>query len=179
MTPRSLLSLGKRSWTPSNCLAIPCRRCSRSLSTILLKQNSHRFRKPLVAHNTRIHFASTDRPTASDARSLVTRLKNLLLGTAISLTLLLGYAYITDTRASLHLLTPSVLKWVYEDAEDAHEAGNRWLKALYRWGLHPRERGKGDAAGDLSIEVYLLCLLIPNRGLRLRFCTQGIWSYAQ
>jgi len=40
------------------------------------------------------------------------------------------------------------------DAEDAHQAGNRSLKALYTFGLHPRERGNPDANGDLRVEVF-------------------------
>ncbi|KAL8872319.1 MAG: hypothetical protein Q9174_002034, partial [Haloplaca sp. 1 TL-2023] len=93
--------------------------------------------------------------SAQDARSLATRLKNLLLGTTIGLTLVLGYYYTTDTRASIHewLVIPC-LRYFYADAEDAHEFGNRALKALYSFGLHPRERGNDDAKGDLAIEVF-------------------------
>ena len=50
------------------------------------------------------------------------------------------------------LVVPS-LRWIYDDAEEAHEAGTKSLKALYQFGLHPRERGKADEAGDLEVEV--------------------------
>ena len=99
-------------------------------------------------------YASRPEVGAADARSLVTRLKNLVFGTAIGASLILGYYYITDTRASVHrwLAVPS-LRWIYPDAEEAHEAGTKALKALYEFGLHPRERA--DEGGDLEVEVRI------------------------
>jgi dihydroorotate dehydrogenase len=96
--------------------------------------------------------------TATDATSLVTRLKNLLYGTSLSLFLAFSYLYITDTRASVHqwLAVPS-LRWLYPDAEDAHHVGTEALKALYAYGLHPRERvSKSEEAknADLSVTVF-------------------------
>lgn len=35
------------------------------------------------------------------------------------------------------------------------------LKGLYRFGLHPRERGRPDDAGDLSVEVFNHTLTNP------------------
>ncbi|KAL9019090.1 MAG: hypothetical protein Q9185_003632 [Variospora sp. 1 TL-2023] len=113
------------------------------------------------AHHIQLRSASTtaavvsSTPPVRDARSLLTRLKNLLLGTSIGLTIILGYYYVTDTRASVHewLVIPC-LRYFYPDAEDAHEFGNRALKALYTFGLHPRERGLDDAKGDLAMEVW-------------------------
>ena len=60
----------------------------------------------------------------------------------------------TDTRAGIHqwVVVPS-LRWIYDDAEEAHEAGTKALKALHKFGIHPRERGKPDDAGDLQVEV--------------------------
>jgi len=96
--------------------------------------------------------------TAADARSLVTRLKNLLFGTSIFLFGAFGYLYITDTRAGVHQwLAVPLLRWIYPDAEDAHHAGTATLKALYSFGIHPRERNSKaqDAKGaDLSVEVF-------------------------
>lgn len=90
-----------------------------------------------------------------DARSAVTRLKNLFYGTSIALFLTFSYLYITDTRASVHqwLVVPAI-RALYPDAEDAHHAGTKSLKALYTFGLHPRERGEPDAKGDLKVEVF-------------------------
>ena len=92
---------------------------------------------------------------SQDARSLLTRVKNLLLGTTIGLTLVLGYYYVSDTRASFHewLVIPC-LRYFYPDAEDGHEFGNRALKVLGSFGLHPRERGNPDAKGDLAVDVF-------------------------
>lgn len=102
-----------------------------------------------------IRTASTSAELAADSESLVTRLKNLFLGTSIVLGLVLGYFYITDTRASIHrwVVVPA-LKLIYEDPEDAHEAGNKALKGLFQFGLYPRERGNPDKLGDLKIEVF-------------------------
>ncbi|KAI9821244.1 MAG: Dihydroorotate dehydrogenase (quinone), mitochondrial [Pycnora praestabilis] len=102
-----------------------------------------------------IRSASTSSDSAGDSRSLVTRLKNLLLGTSIAVALAFGYYYITDTRAGVHqwVVVPS-LRWLYDDAEDAHEAGTTALKVLHRFGIHPRERGNPDGKGDLEVEVF-------------------------
>ncbi|KAF4619069.1 hypothetical protein G7Y89_g14778 [Cudoniella acicularis] len=101
--------------------------------------------------------ASTSTASA-DASSLVTRLKNLLYGTSLSLFAVFTYLYITDTRAGVHqwLVVPA-LRWVYPDAEDAHHAGTKTLKALYSFGLYPRERDSKaqDFKGvDLSVTVF-------------------------
>lgn len=100
-------------------------------------------------------YASTTTAAGlAESRSLVTRLKNLFYGTSIALFLVFGYYYITDTRAGIHqwVVVPS-LRWFYDDAEDAHEAGTRALKSLYKFGIHPRERGNPDKEGDLEVEV--------------------------
>ncbi|KAL9117557.1 MAG: hypothetical protein Q9187_005909 [Circinaria calcarea] len=106
-------------------------------------------RRPAVRH------ASTSRTDVPDSKSLMMRLKNLFLGTTIGLSLAFGYLYITDTRAGIHqwVVVPS-LRWIYHDAEDAHEAGTKALKALHTFGIHPRERGDPDRAKDLEIEVF-------------------------
>lgn len=95
---------------------------------------------------------------ATDAGSLITRLKNLLYGTSLSLFAVFAYLYITDTRAGVHQwLAVPTLRWLYPDAEDAHHAGTEALKALYSFGLHPRERtSKAEEAknADLSVTVF-------------------------
>ncbi|KAL8648387.1 MAG: hypothetical protein Q9210_005015, partial [Variospora velana] len=116
---------------------------------------------PYNSHHIQLRSASTTAAVAAstppdrDVRSLLTHLKNLLLGTSIGLTVILGYYYVTDTRASVHewLVIPC-LRYFYPDAEDAHEFGNRALKALYSFGVHPRERGLDDAKADLAMEVF-------------------------
>jgi dihydroorotate dehydrogenase len=93
--------------------------------------------------------------SAAEASSLVTRLKNLLYGTSLALFLGFSYLYATDTRAGIHqwLIVPS-LRILYPDAEAAHEAGIKILKALYASNLHIRERGNEDEKGDLAVTVF-------------------------
>ncbi|KAL8902891.1 MAG: hypothetical protein Q9207_004300 [Kuettlingeria erythrocarpa] len=120
-----------------------------------LPRSRHTLRNVQLRPASTIAAAAASTPPAKDARSLPTRLKNILLGSTIGLSLILGYYYATDTRASIHewLVIPC-LRYFYPDAEDAHEFGNRALKALYSFGIHPRERGNPDARGDLAIEVF-------------------------
>ncbi|PIA92837.1 Dihydroorotate dehydrogenase (quinone), mitochondrial [Cercospora beticola] len=77
-------------------------------------------------------------------------------GTGLVLLLSFGYSYATDTRASIHqfAVTPLV-RLLFPDAEDAHHAGVRYIKAMHDFGLAPRERGNADKAlGDLKVEVF-------------------------
>ncbi|KAF2111132.1 hypothetical protein BDV96DRAFT_499932 [Lophiotrema nucula] len=109
------------------------------------------FRSPRVpARN-----ASTASETATNARSFATRTKNFVYGTALTLGFTSGYLYITDTRSSVHewLVVPA-LRLAYPDGEEAHHAGTRILKALYSFGLHPRERGNVDQTGHLEVEIF-------------------------
>lgn len=77
-----------------------------------------------------------------------------LYGTSLAVVLLVGYIYGTDTRASIHRYgVVPFLRVLYPDAEDAHHAGVDNLKALYRFGLHPRERGNPDGDNALATEV--------------------------
>ena len=97
--------------------------------------------------------SSTTQP--ANARSLATRLRNITLGTGSVIFLVAGYAYVTDTRAGFHRwVAPASLRFFFDDAEEAHEAGVKALKVLYQFGLHPRERSKQDDRGDLEIEVF-------------------------
>ncbi len=97
--------------------------------------------------------------------AIVSSFRAYAFGATIFLAAFVSYIYLTDTRSSIHLLAPSILTWLYDDAEDAHEAGNAWLRNLYRFGLHPRERtgsiegikinkGEVEEEVDLSIELF-------------------------
>ncbi|KAB8772368.1 hypothetical protein FH972_026658 [Carpinus fangiana] len=100
-------------------------------------------------------LASTSQELRTDGKSLLTRLKNLFLGTSIALGLTFGYLYVTDTRSGIHRwASVPVIRFLYPDAEDAHHAGTNILKTLYTFGIHPRERGKADDKGDLQVEVF-------------------------
>lgn len=82
--------------------------------------------------------------------------KKGLYGTSLALVLLVGYIYGTDTRASIHRYgVVPLLRLIYPDAEEAHHAGVENLKMLYKYGLHPRERGNPDSDGALATEVCL------------------------
>lgn len=151
----------------------------RKSSTPVLRGVSCRFHK-----STR--YASTSPKTAFTAAYPATRTKNFIFGTTIGVVLVFGYLYVTDTRAGkstvceylnsytrlqtdisrpvIHqwLVVPS-LKRFYPDAEDAHEAGNQALKALYQFGLHPRERDDPDKAGDLEVEVRISTCAVSRK----------------
>ena len=103
-------------------------------------------------HSQFISKISTAAPTVP-VQSLRSLLKGFLCGTSLVLFLGLGWYYVTDTRASIHrwLVVPA-LRWWYRDAEEAHEAGTRALRALWELGLHPREREDVDG-GVLEVEV--------------------------
>lgn len=79
-----------------------------------------------------------------------------LYGTGLVLLLSFGYLYVTDTRASIHqYLTVPLVRIVHSDAEEAHHAAIRYIKGLYDFNLHPRERGNKDQElGDLRVEVF-------------------------
>lgn len=97
-------------------------------------------------------YASTSRIPAL-RRPTATRVRDAAIGTTIGITLVLAYLYITDTRAGVHRLAPILVRTLYPDAEDAHEAGVHLLKELYRFNAHPRERGSHDIR-DLETEVF-------------------------
>jgi dihydroorotate dehydrogenase len=90
------------------------------------------------------------------------RIRNILVASSVSLGIWLSYLYITDTRASVHRwVAVPLIRAIFEDPEDAHIGGLRLLKVLYRFGLHPRERGRPDDAGDLETKVFNHTLANP------------------
>lgn len=70
--------------------------------------------------------------------------------------------YLTDTRAGIFqwLAVPS-LRWIYDDAEKAHEAGVKLLKFLYIMKLHPTEFHNYSQKGELGVEVFGQVLTSP------------------
>ncbi|KAI2789073.1 hypothetical protein POX_e07100 [Penicillium oxalicum] len=88
--------------------------------------------------------------------------RKILYGTTLAVTLLVGYVYGTDTRASIHrYLVVPLIRQLFPDAEDAHHVGVDSLKFLYQYGLHPRERGNPDNDGALTTEVFGYTLANP------------------
>ncbi|KAL1614762.1 Dihydroorotate dehydrogenase (quinone), mitochondrial [Diplodia seriata] len=97
----------------------------------------------------------TAKQAKKGARSAGSRFKRYAYGTTFALLSGVGYLYFTDTRASAHqYLVPPLIRTIWSDAEDAHHAGIKALQTLYPLGLHPRERGDPDGAGDLRITVF-------------------------
>lgn len=97
--------------------------------------------------------AAKERPSAKQTRKGP---KRKVIGATLAVSLLVGYVYATDTRASIHryAMVP-LIRYLYPDAEDAHHAGVDALRKLYRLGLNPRERGNPDADGALATEVFI------------------------
>lgn len=93
--------------------------------------------------------------TASEGTAAPSRIVNFFYGTTLVLGLGIIFVYVTDTRASVHryVVIPA-LRYVYRDPEDAHHAGNHFLKSLWDFGLHPRERSDPDKKKDLEVEVF-------------------------
>ncbi|KAI1100473.1 FMN-linked oxidoreductase [Jackrogersella minutella] len=93
--------------------------------------------------------------TSSTDSLPVSRLKTVLYAVSITATGYVAYIYTTDTRAFVHrYVVPPLLRFIYSDAEDAHNAAVSSMKTLYNLGLHPRERSSFDGAPDISISVF-------------------------
>lgn len=162
---RLLQCMGNRS-NPPKCL---------HTRTLRLGQISYINRLGPLRSNIRFASSSSSQEIATDSISLVTRLKNVFLGTAIGLSFTFGYFYITDSRAGIHrwVVTP-LLRWAFDDAEEAHKAGTKSLKVLYEFGLHPRERGNPDRENDLQVEVSFWSNTSHlSRWMKLR--RKGVW----
>ncbi|KAF2774298.1 FMN-linked oxidoreductase [Teratosphaeria nubilosa] len=99
------------------------------------------------------HISRRHQSTTAAAGSSI---RAYVYGTLTIATLGFGYLYFTDTRASVHqwLVVPT-LRLLHSDAEDAHHKGVSYIKGMYDFGLHPRERGnKDEGLGDLKVEVF-------------------------
>ncbi|OTB00518.1 hypothetical protein M426DRAFT_324189 [Hypoxylon sp. CI-4A] len=80
------------------------------------------------------------------------QLKTILYATSIAATGYVFYIYTTDTRAFVHrYVVPPTLRFLYPDAEDAHDAGVTAMKIMYNLGLHIRER---SSPSDISVSVF-------------------------
>ncbi|KAL2872360.1 dihydroorotate dehydrogenase 2 [Aspergillus lucknowensis] len=133
----------------------PIPRCGR-----FAKRQSVRYASDVAAAGGKATAATE---TAKEAPKKAGRgLRRTVLGTSLVLTLLVGYVYGTDTRASIHRYgVVPLIRALYPDAEDAHHLGVDALKTLYKYGLHPRERGDQDGGGSLATEVFGYTLSNP------------------
>lgn len=121
---------------------------------VVAQLGASRYQLSAACHTRPIFRRSYASATAATAKS-PPKLPRLLVSAAIGVTVGLGYFYVTDTRSSIHqwLISP-LMQAIYPDAEDSHLAAIGHLKSLWRFNLHPRERRRPDAAGDLQIEVF-------------------------
>ncbi|RYP32729.1 hypothetical protein DL767_005063 [Monosporascus sp. MG133] len=96
--------------------------------------------------------------SAGTASRSVSRAKTLLFATSLAASGYLIYFYATDTRAFVHrYVVPPLLRTVFPDAEDAHNAAVSSMKGLYEVNLHPRERAGGFSSSegpDISVSVF-------------------------
>lgn len=91
--------------------------------------------------------------TSQTAKKGASSFRRFVIGTSLAVTGVLGYVYVTDTRAGVHqYVVVPVIKALF-DAEEAHHMGVKALKTLYPLGLHPRERWDPEDKGELTVEV--------------------------
>lgn len=153
-------------------LRSPLRQCSH-LQQNLLPRPRHLFsrRGPIHAQwpsSTRRRYISAGQETKSSRLPSTHTLKLFARGAAVGAVIWFGKYYLTDTRAGVHqwLFAPA-LRWIYNDAEKAHEAGVKLLKTLYLFDMHPKERVK-DKTGEFKVEVFgqsLSCPVAISAGL--------------
>ncbi|KAI1485763.1 FMN-linked oxidoreductase [Biscogniauxia mediterranea] len=102
--------------------------------------------------------SSSSSASSSSPRKAAASSKALLYTTALAVSGCLVYVYATDTRAFVHrYIVPRLLRVVYPDAEQAHDAAVQSMKILYSLNLHPRERVSPSAAAagpDISVTVF-------------------------
>ena len=67
----------------------------------------------------------------------------------------MGYIYGTDTRAAFHRWgMPPLMRTLFPDAEDAHNAAVSAMKSCYALNMHPRERTGAGADAALGLSVF-------------------------
>ena len=129
------------------------------LGTCLQSRSWKYFSAPSRAHDRIFRLDSRAYATSSPGKGSFL-VRNALLFTTIALGSGIGYLYITDTRSSVHRwFAVPLIRAIWPDAEDAHHAGVSILKALHRFGIHPRERGRDTK--DLEVNVFGHTLVNP------------------
>ncbi|KAI1746582.1 hypothetical protein F4782DRAFT_544148 [Xylaria castorea] len=90
--------------------------------------------------------------------SLASGVRTAAFITGLTLSGVAGYIYATDTRAFVHrYVVPPLLRFMYPDAEEAHNVAVSSMKNLYSLNLHPRERASvlaADGGPDISVSVF-------------------------
>ncbi|KAK0373402.1 dihydroorotate dehydrogenase [Colletotrichum limetticola] len=117
--------------------------------------------RPRLPSNIPRRHASTGTGSSTESQA-GSGLKTGLYSIALVGSLYVSYLYVTDTRASIHALSPMLMRFAWSDAEDAHHAGTGMMKTLYDLGLHIRERDRTLAEHPaLATEVYGMKLSNP------------------
>ncbi|KAK2008177.1 dihydroorotate dehydrogenase [Colletotrichum eremochloae] len=117
--------------------------------------------RPRLPSNAPRRYLSTGSGPSTESHA-GSSLKVGLYGLALAGSLYVSYLYVTDTRASIHRLSPLMMRFIWSDAEDAHHAGTSMMKTLYDLGLHIRERDRTLAEHPaLATEVYGMQLSNP------------------
>ncbi|KAK1972309.1 FMN-linked oxidoreductase [Colletotrichum sublineola] len=117
--------------------------------------------RPRLPSNAPRRYLSTGSGPSTESHA-GSSLKVGLYGLALAGSLYVSYLYVTDTRASIHRLSPLMIRFIWSDAEDAHHAGTSMMKTLYDLGLHIRERDRTLAEHPaLATEVYGMQLSNP------------------
>ncbi|GKT93553.1 dihydroorotate dehydrogenase [Colletotrichum tofieldiae] len=142
-------------------MASLCMRSGRVQSALRTARNNTAAIRPRLPSNAPRRHASTGAGSSTESQA-GSGLKTGLYGAALAGSLYLSYLYVTDTRASIHLLAPMMMRFIWSDAEDAHHAGTSMMKTLYDLGLHIRERDRALAEHPaLATEVYGMKLSNP------------------
>ncbi|KAK1543558.1 dihydroorotate dehydrogenase [Colletotrichum paranaense] len=143
-----------------SAMASICLRSCRVQSALRSARNPTTVRPRLPSNIPRRHASTgTGSSTESQAGS---GLKTGLYSIALVGSLYVSYLYVTDTRASIHALSPMLMRFAWSDAEDAHHAGTGMMKTLYDLGLHIRERDRTLVEHPaLATEVYGMKLSNP------------------
>lgn len=103
----------------------------------------------------RRQYSTGDSSSSKQSLKSGFHLANYFFAASFALAFAFSYLYVTDTRSSIHRwVTVPILRVVWDDAEDAHKVSINMLQNLYKLGINPRERGRGDADGDLSVDVF-------------------------
>ncbi|KAI1087556.1 FMN-linked oxidoreductase [Rostrohypoxylon terebratum] len=114
-----------------------------------------------ITSHLRPRIATRHASTSTNSQP-TSRLRPWIYTATIAASGYLVYVYTTDTRAFIHrYVVPPLLRFVYPDAEEAHNAAVSSLKNLYNLGLHPRERASAAGSSELSISVFGSQLVNP------------------
>ncbi|KAI1426399.1 hypothetical protein F5Y12DRAFT_742051 [Xylaria sp. FL1777] len=125
---------------------------------VATRQASRQLPRIFVAQRAASTSTSTSTSTATTGPSVGSRARAALLVTSVALSGVAFYIYTTDTRAFFHRhVVPPLLRFIYPDAEDAHNAAVSSMKNLYSLNLHPRERASVltvNGVPDISVSVF-------------------------